>query len=61
MNGVLSFLKPFAWLVAIAFVSGFLGYLVVGRPSRAAAHEGLQTAAASSGPASDEWNLPKHI
>ena len=61
MNGALAFLKPFAWLAAIAFVSGFFGYLVIGHPTRAAAQVDVQAAAATSGPASDEWNLPKHI
>jgi hypothetical protein len=60
MPGALSFLKPFAWLAAIAFASGFLGYLAVGQPTPAAAQVGVQ-AAATSGPASDVWNLPKHI
>jgi hypothetical protein len=60
MPGALAFLRPFAWLAVIAFVSGFLGYLVVGHPTRASAQDQVQ-AAATSGPASDEWNLPKHI
>jgi len=62
MPGALSFLKPFAWLAAIAFVSGFFGYLALARPTTAVAHVDVQAAAAAtSGPASAEWNLPKHI
>lgn len=61
MSGALAFLKPFVWLAAIAFVSGFLGYLFVGHPAPAAAQVSVQAADAASGPASDEWNLPRHI
>ncbi|HEX3700026.1 MAG TPA: hypothetical protein VHV27_05065 [Phenylobacterium sp.] len=60
MTGVFAILRPFAWLAAIAFVSGFLGYLALGHPVRAFARADTQLAV-TSGPASDDWNLPKHI
>lgn len=60
MTAAFAFLRPFAVLAAIAFVAGFFGYLALGQPSRAVADTRLQ-AAATSGPASDDWNLPHHI
>lgn len=60
MTGALSILKPFAWLATIAFVSGFLGYLALGHAPRAFAQIDVP-ATAASWPASDDWNLPKHI
>lgn len=61
MTGAFAFLKPFAWLAAVAFVSGFLGYLALGHPGTAVASASDLQAAVASGPASAEWNLPKHI
>ena len=52
--------RPFAWLAALAFLAGFVGYMTLGRPAVAAPQDRLQTAVAS-GPASEEWNLPKKI
>ena len=55
-------LRPFALLAAVAFVLGFLGYVALGRPALAqpdVAAATLSEPAAS--PASDDWNLPKHI
>jgi len=61
MTAALAFFRPLAVLAAIAFVAGFFGYLALGQPSQAmAAHSALQ-AAATSGPASEDWNLPHHI
>ena len=60
MPAVFAFMKPFAVLAAIAFVAGFFGYLALGGASRAVAQVELQPAA-TSGPASADWNLPKHI
>jgi hypothetical protein len=55
-------LRPFALLAALAFVVGFLGYLALGRPASApAAAAETAAVAADPGPASDGWNLPKHI
>jgi hypothetical protein len=58
-----AFVRPFALLAALAFVLGFLGYLAVGRPALASAAETAAVAAGPAGvsPASDDWNLPKHI
>jgi len=60
MPAVIGFLKPLALVAALAFVAGFFGYLAVGGPSRALAQNEVQPAVAS-GPASADWNLPKHI
>ena len=60
MTGVFPLLKPFAWLAFVAFLSGFLGYLALGHPGQAQARPDVQ-ASVTSGPASDDWNLPKHI
>jgi hypothetical protein len=61
MTGAFAILKPFAWLAVVAFVSGFLGYLALGHPSQAFAKTDDVQATTTSGPASDDWNLPKHI
>jgi hypothetical protein len=55
-----AFLRPFALLAAIAFMAGFVGYLALGQPSQAMAQITAQPAA-TSGPASADWNLPHHI
>lgn len=60
MTAVFAFLRPFVLLAAVAFATGFLGYLALGQPTRAVAQVDL-TAAAASAPASEDWNLPKHI
>lgn len=60
MSGALAFIRPFAILAALAFVAGFFGYLALGGASPAAADVGVH-AEIASGPASAEWNLPKHI
>lgn len=63
-SGISEAVQPFAWLAAIAFLVGVFCYLALGRPSQAVAGEELAPPAASSlvsGPASAEWNLPKHI
>jgi uncharacterized membrane protein len=60
MSGAFAVLRPLALLAAIAFVAGFCGYLAIGQPSPAAAQVNLRPAA-TSGPASDDWNLPHHI
>jgi hypothetical protein len=61
MSGVFSLLRPFAWLAFVAFLTGFLGYLALGHPSQAQARPDDTQASITSGPASDDWNLPKHI
>jgi len=60
MSGAFAFLRPLALLAAVAFVAGFFGYLALGQPSRAAAEVAMQPAV-TSGPASEDWNLPRHI
>lgn len=60
MTAAFAFLRPFAILAAIAFVAGFFGYLAIGQPTRAVAQVDMR-AAATSGPASEDWNLPHHI
>jgi hypothetical protein len=53
-------LKPVAWLAAAGFLAGFGGYMALAKPL--AAHAAVEAqASVTSGPASDEWNLPKHI
>jgi ABC-type sugar transport system substrate-binding protein len=61
MTGVLAFVRSLALIAAVAFLAGFAGYLAIGRPSAAAAQPEVKPVAVSSGPASDDWNLPKHI
>ena len=64
MTAAFAFLRPFVILAAFAFVAGFFGYLAVGQPSQAMAAITGQMAAqptATSGPASEDWNLPHHI
>jgi hypothetical protein len=54
--------RPFLWLAAIAFLVGFVSSLVFGGGATAVAagHQHPHSAAVS-GPASDDWNLPKRI
>jgi hypothetical protein len=62
MTGVVvAFVRSLTLIAVVAFVAGFAGYLALGRPSAAAAQPDLRPSAVSSGPASDDWNLPKHI
>ena len=60
MTGAFAFVRSLALIAAVAFVAGFAGYLALGRPAAVAAQLDVRPAA-SSGPASDDWNLPKHI
>ena len=56
--------RPFLWLAAIAFLVGFVSTLAFGGGATAvAAAQGHQNAhpAVVSGPASEDWNLPKRI
>ncbi|MFL5296768.1 MAG: hypothetical protein ACJ798_10350 [Phenylobacterium sp.] len=57
-------MRPFALLAAIAFVVGFVGYVAFARPilaQAAADPPAVMAEPAAAGPASDDWNLPKHI
>jgi hypothetical protein len=43
-------------------VLGFLGYVAMGRPALASSERAAALAAEpAASPASDDWNLPKHI
>jgi hypothetical protein len=61
-NAVFEFLRPFLWLAAIAFLTGFVSYLAIGGGATAFA-EGHHRASPAmvSAPTSDDWNLPKRI
>jgi hypothetical protein len=52
-------LRPFLWLALAAFLVGFMSYLLLGRPAAPSTVAAYMPAA--SAPASDDWNLPKHI
>lgn len=61
-------LTAFAWLAGLAFLAGFIAYLLVSAPVIARVYEAAPHAAASetgaqpvSGPVSQEWNLRKSI
>jgi hypothetical protein len=60
MTGAFAFLRSLLLIAAVAFLSGFAAYLALGHPSAAIAQVEVKPAIAS-GPASDDWNLPKHI
>ena len=60
--GLRAALRPFVLLAAIAFVVGFLGYVALYAPaSQASASLAATAAEPVASPASDDWNLPKHI
>jgi len=63
MTGAFAFVRSLTLIAAVAFMAGVVGYLALGRPSAAsaAAQLDIRPSAVSSGPASDDWNLPKHI
>jgi len=61
MHGAAAILKPFAWLAVLAFAIGFFGVLAFHQPTRAMASNVAAEPAVASGPASADWNLPKHI
>lgn len=52
--------RPFAFLAALAFLAGFVGYLAVSLPVVATVAE-PETPARVSGPTSAEWNLERHV
>ena len=54
-------LRPFLWVATFAFLTGFAGYFALGGASALAADHQHAESALVSGPASDEWNLPKEI
>jgi hypothetical protein len=54
--------RPFLWLAAIAFLTGFVSYLAIGGGATAFV-EGQHRSSPEmiSAPSSDDWNLPKRI
>jgi hypothetical protein len=54
-------IRPYLVLACLAFVVGFVGYWVVGRPlaPTAAAQDRWEAPVSASGP--DDWNVPKKI
>jgi hypothetical protein len=57
-------MRPFALLAVVAFLAGFVGYVLLGQGAAAQPPSDSQTVVAdpaAAGPASDDWNLPKHI
>lgn len=58
--GAIDGLRPFLWLLLAALLTGLASYLALGRPTHAAA-QAQPRFEAVSGPASEDWNLPKHI
>jgi hypothetical protein len=61
-RSALEHLKPFAWLALAACAMGLGSFLVLGEGGAhpAAAHA-VRYVPIASAPASDDWNLPKHI
>jgi len=54
--------RPFLWLAAIAFLTGFVSYLAIGGGETAfAASQHRSSPEMISAPTSDDWNLPKRI
>ena len=60
LGAPLDLVRPVVRLGAIASVIGFVGYLAIFHPRPTVTPTASQLDAAS-GPASDDWNLPKHI
>jgi hypothetical protein len=61
-NAVFEFLRPFLWLAAIAFLTGFVSYLAIGGGATAFAQSHHRASPEMvSAPTSDDWNLPKRI
>jgi hypothetical protein len=53
--------SPFIWLATIAFLVGFVGYLASGGVGVLSFGADLAKPEMTSGPASDDWNIPKQI
>jgi hypothetical protein len=61
VSATVELVRPFLLLAAAAFMIGFVGCLIFGGPTASAQdHLNVQPAIAS-GPASEDWNLPKRI
>ncbi|MDD3837139.1 MAG: hypothetical protein WCY15_11460 [Phenylobacterium sp.] len=50
-----------AWLVALAFLAGFIGYLAVSAPVVATVYDERSDPARVSGPVSAEWNIERDV
>lgn len=61
MTGAFELLRSLSLIAMIALAVGLAGYLALGEPAAAVAGPGVQVPSIASGPASDDWNLPKHI
>jgi hypothetical protein len=58
----LDLVRPFLWLAAIAFLTGFVSYLAIGGGATAFAESHHRSSPEMiSAPTSDDWNLPKRI
>jgi hypothetical protein len=53
--------RPFLLLAAVAFMIGFVSCLIFAGPTASARSHPNVEPAVISGPASDDWNLPKRI
>jgi len=61
VSATFELVRPFLFLAAVAFMIGFVSCLVFsGPPVSARAYVNVEPAIVS-GPASDDWNLPKRI
>ena len=61
ISATFELIRPFLLLAAVAFMIGFVSCLILSGPTASAqAHPNVQPAIVS-GPASDDWNLPKRI
>jgi hypothetical protein len=62
VSATFELVRPFLLLAAVAFMIGFVSCLVFGGPTITSvqAHPNVEPAVIS-GPASDDWNLPKRI
>ena len=61
VTATLELIRPFAVLAAVAFMIGFLGSLAFSGPTASAQARPNAQPAVISGPASEDWNLPKRI
>ena len=61
VSATFELVRPFLLLAAVAFMIGFVSCLVFAGPTTSVqAHPNVEPAVIS-GPASDDWNLPKRI
>jgi hypothetical protein len=58
--GVSRLARPFLWLAALAFLVGFIGYLLLAGPVVAYTSQ-EPSARTISGPVSADWNIRKAI